>query len=231
MLVFILFVLVKSLFAYQCIELKSFRTLDCSGLGISTFPRYAGWNWVEVLILENNNITYVNLSAIMMDFPRIRYIDLRDNPLDCTKPLRAEVNISSDCLHSTVKPTAAATTSFIQRKSTRVPSPAAPRTSQVKTVTASCANVSTPSPANALTPSPSRTGENHTLLVLSVLLPACAVAFVIACFYAIRRRRRRRPSVYDKLFVLNNVCGHFSIDSLSSDSLDDEINYLQDSAF
>jgi hypothetical protein len=161
----------------------------------------------------------------------VRYIDLCDNPLDCTKPLRAEVNISSDCLHSTVKPTAAATTLFIQRKSTRVPSPAAPRTSQVKTVTASCANVSTPSPANALTPSPSRTGENHTLLVLSVLLPACAVAFVIACFYAIRRRRRRRPSVYDKLFVLNNVCGHFSIDSLSSDSLDDEINYLQDSAF
>jgi hypothetical protein len=100
----------------------------------------------------------------------------------------------------------------------------------VKTVTASFANVLTPSPANASTPSLTRTGENHTLLVLSVPLPAGAVAFVIACFYVIRRRRRR-PSVYDELFVLNNVRGHFSIDSLSSDSLDDEINYLQDSAF
>jgi hypothetical protein len=90
--------------------------------------------------------------------------------------------------------------------------------------------VSTPSPANASTPSQIRTGENHILLVLSILLPAGAAAFVIACFDAILRRRRRRPSVYDELFVLNNVRGHFSIDSLSSDSLDDEINYLQDSA-
>jgi hypothetical protein len=67
--------------------------------------------------------------------------------------------------------------------------------------------------------------------VLSILIPAGVTALVIACYYAIRRRMRRRPSVYDELFVLNNVRGHFSIDSLSSDSLDEEINYLQDSAF
>jgi hypothetical protein len=127
MLVFILFVLVKSSFAYHCIELKSFHTLDCSGLGISTFPRYARRNWFEVLILKRNNITRVNLSTIMLDFPRIRYIDLRDNPLDCTRPLiRVRVDIASDCPHSTVKPTATATTPLIQRGSTREPSPAAP---------------------------------------------------------------------------------------------------------
>ena len=216
---------------FQCIELNSFRTLDCSGLGISTFPRYAGWNWVEVLILENNNITYVNLSAIMMDFPRIRYIDLHDNPgLECTIPLCVKVDISNDCPHSTVEPTAMATTSFIQRKSISVLSPAEPRTSQVR-ITPSSASISTPSPTNASTPSPTRTGENHTLLVLSILIPTGATAFVIACFYIIRRRMRRRPSVYDKLFVLNNVRGHVSIDSLSSDSLDEEIHYLHDSAF
>ena len=233
MFVLILFMLVKLSSAYQCIEFKSFRTLDCSGLDISTFPRYAERNWVEVLILENNNLTSVNLSAIMTDFPKIRYIDLRDNPLDCTMPLiRVRVDISSDCPHSTIRPTATATTSFIQHKSTNMLSTAAPRTSQTR-ITPSSASVPAPSPANVSTPSPTRTGKNHTLLiVLSILIPAGVTALVIACLYAIRRmRRRRRPSVYDELFVLNNVRGHFSIDSLSSDSLDEEINYLQDSAF
>jgi hypothetical protein len=220
MLVFILFVLVKSLFAYRCIEFESFHILDCSRLGISTFPRHARRNWVEVLDLKRNNITSVNLSAIMTDFPGIRYIDLRYNPLDCTRPLRAGVDIASDCPHSTDKPTASATTPVIHREYTSVLSLAAPRTSQVKTVTPSFASVTTPSPANASTPSPIRTGENHILLVLSILLPAGAAAFVIACFYVIRRRRGH-PSVYDELFVLNSVRGHYSI----------AINYSQDSAF
>jgi hypothetical protein len=225
MLVFIviLFVLVKSLFAYHCIELEGSHILDCSRLGISTFPRYTTQNWVEVLILERNNITLVNLSAIM--------VDLRHNPLDCTRLLRVKIDIASDCSHPTFKPTALAITSTTHCGSISVLSPAAPRTSHVKTVTPSSASVSTPSPANISTPSPIGTGENHIPLVLSILLPAGAAVFVIACLYAIRRMRRRRPSVYDKLFVLNNVRGSFSIDSLSSDSLDDEINYLQDSAF
>ena len=193
MLAFILFVLVKSLFAYRCIELKSFHTLDCLRLGKSTFPRHARRNWVEVLDLKRNNITSVNLSAIMIDFPRIRYIDLRYNPLDCTRPLRAGVNIASDCPHFTsntvgVGPAASATTPVINRGSTSVPSPAAPRTSQVKTVTPSFASVSTPFPTNASTPSPIRTGRNHTL-VRSILLPAGVAAFVIACFYTIPEKK------------------------------------------
>ena len=229
MFVFILFVLVKSSSCNQCIELKSFHILDCSGQGISTFPRYSERNWVEVLVLKDNNITYVNVSAIMMDFPRIQYIDLRDNPLDCTMSLVCvKVNISSDCPHTTVRPTTAvATTSPAQRRTISVLSPAAPQTHQAR-ITSSPASVSTLSPANASTPSPTRTGRNHSLLLLLILVPAGAIAIIIA-FFAIRRRMRRRPSVYDQLFVLNNVRSQFSIDSLSSDSMDEEINYMQDS--
>ena len=228
MFVFILFVLVKLSSCNQCIELKSLRILDCSGQSISTFPRYQERSWVEVLVLRNNRITYVNLTAIMMDFPGIRYIDLRGNPFDCTLLLKCErVNISSDP-HTTVNPTtAAATTSFTQRRTISVLSPAVSQTSQAR-ITSSPASVLSLSPTNASTPSPTRTGRNHSLLLLLILVPAGATAIVIA-FYTIRRRIKRRPTVYDELFVLNNVRSQFSVDSLSSDSLDEEINYLQDS--
>jgi hypothetical protein len=229
MLVFILFVFVKSLFVYRCVEFKSLHVLDCSSLGISTFPHHARWNWVDVLILKKNNITRVNLTAIMMDFPNIQHINLWYNPFECTEPLRAGVDIISDCPHSTVRLTISAIyTSTIHRGYISVPGSAATRTAQVKTVTPF---FSTPSPTNASAFSPTGTDENYIPLVLSILLPAGAVAFIIVSFYAIRRRRRRRPSVYDKLFVLNRVRSHFSIDSLSSDSLNDEVNYSQDSAF
>jgi hypothetical protein len=73
-----------------------------------------------------------------------------------------------------------------------------------------------------------RPGKNHSLLLLLILVPAGVTALIIA-FFAIRRRRRRRPSGSDELFVLNSVHSQFSIDSLSSDSLDEEIYYQQDS--
>jgi hypothetical protein len=139
----ILFVLVKSSFAYHCIELEGSHILDCSRLGISTFPRYTRQKWVEVLILERNNFTLVNLSAIMVDFPNIKYIDIRHNPLDCTRLLRVKIDIASDCSHHTFKPTALAITSTTHCGSISVLSPAAPRTSHVKTVTPSSASVST----------------------------------------------------------------------------------------
>lgn len=229
MFVFILFVLVKSSSCNQCIELKSFHILDCSGQGISTFPRYVERSWVEVLILRNNNLTNVNLLAIMTDFPRIRYIDLRDNPLDCTRSLVCvKVNISSDCPHNTVNTTtAAATTSPAQRRTISVLSPAVSQTSQTR-ITPSSSGVPAPSPTNAPAPSPMRPGKNHSLLLLLLLVPAGVTALIIA-FFAIRRRRRRRPSGSAELFVLNNVHSQFSIDSLSSDSLDEEIYYQQDS--
>ena len=230
MFVLILFVLVKSSYCNQCAEFKSFHVLDCSGQGISTFPRYSERNWVEVIILNDNNITYVNISIIMVDFPRIQYINLRNNPLDCTMLLVCvKVNISSDCPHTTVRPaTTAATNSPAHRRTISVLSPAAPQTHQAR-ITSSPTSVSTLSPANASTPSPMRPSKNHSLLLLLLLVPAGVTAFIIIAFFAIRRRRRRRPSGSAELLVLNSVHSQFSIDSLSSDSLDEEIYYQQDS--
>ena len=174
MFVLVLFVLVKPSSAYHCAEFRSHHYLDCSRLGISTFPRYGKQIWVEVLDLKRNNISFVNLSAIMADFPNISRIDIRYNPLYCTRLLRVRVHIASDCPRTTDKSTAPAITSPTHRESIFVLSSTAPKTSLVKIITPSTASVPTPSPIG--------TGRNHILLLLLILLPVGATALAIACF-------------------------------------------------
>lgn len=178
---FILFVLVKLLFVYHCIESKSSGILDCSRLGISTFPHHARRNWVKFLDLKSNNITHVNLYAIMIDFPNIEHLDLRYNPLECTKPLRARgIHIKRlSSLYKQHSQSQAHTAMAIHHGSTSVLSPAAFRTSQVKIITPS---------ASVSTPSPTKTGKNH-ILILSILLPVGVITFGLVCFYVILRRR------------------------------------------
>ena len=161
MLVLILFALVKLSFAYPCIEHKSLGLLDCSRLDISIFPLHARRNWVKFLDLKRNNISSVNLSEIVTDFPNIERLDLRYNPLKCTKPFHASVYILSDCPHSNNT----ATTSVVYHGSISVSSPAASQASQVKT------------------------GKNH-ILVLAVLLPIGIIALGIVCLYFVQTRRR-----------------------------------------
>ena len=101
----------------------------------------------------------------MMDFPNIQHINLRYNPLECTEPLRAAVDIISDCPHSTVRLTISAIyTSTIHRGYISVPDSAATRTAQVKTVTPF---FSSPSPTNASASSPTGTDENYIPLVIN----------------------------------------------------------------
>ena len=52
--------------------------------------------WVRALDLRRNDIVSVNFSSLLVDFPNLQRLDLRQNPYDCASLDFIEVR--SDCV-------------------------------------------------------------------------------------------------------------------------------------
>ena len=79
----------------KCTERRSINLLDCSGLHLTSLPRFRQPKiWVESLDLKRNAIVYLNFSSLTIRFPNLRRLDVRENPFDCGSLLQRS---SSKC--------------------------------------------------------------------------------------------------------------------------------------
>jgi hypothetical protein len=66
-----------------CLEYPVIGKLDCSGENLNNVPYSKAMPWVRDADFSHNNVTVVNTMELLMLFPNIVRIDLRDNPLKC----------------------------------------------------------------------------------------------------------------------------------------------------
>ena len=147
--------------------------LDCSGENLNNIPYSKAMPWVRDADFSRNNLTVVNTTELLMLFPKIVRIDLRDNPLKC--PFTTTVKILCDC---------PPTMTTIPLPTTRL-------------------NVSTKHPHITFTTLPAvnistaiSSGNGKPNLYLFIVIPVCTIAcIVLACFlFVCVVKRRRRPS-------------------------------------
>ena len=97
-LVFLLLVLLDGKSALRCTEVERIKLLDCSGLNTKKSSRLPSPKWVEFLDLRFKKITTINATELLITFPNLRFIDIRNNPnFDCRLAKEKWVTIASDC--------------------------------------------------------------------------------------------------------------------------------------
>ena len=74
--------------------------LDCSDQGLNRLPM--PWavqkhGWVRVLDLKKNNISRINKRNVLKLYPRLVYLDLRNNPVDCSDIKFSKIKFKVDC--------------------------------------------------------------------------------------------------------------------------------------
>ena len=100
----VFFILSFSLLVIQstsiCREHRLAKALDCSGLALKDINRIttADGKWVLSLSLRRNLLVSVNITKVLLLFPNIRLVDLRENPLDCRLVRQHTIIIKSDCI-------------------------------------------------------------------------------------------------------------------------------------
>jgi hypothetical protein len=165
-----------------CLEYPVIGKLDCSGESLSKIPYSRAMPWVRDADFSRNNLTVVNTTELLMLFPKIVRIDLRDNPLKCSFTTIAE--ILSDC------PT---TMTTIPLPTTRLSvSTGHPRSTST---TLPAVNISTAVNTSTVVTS----GNGKPDLYLFIVIPVCIIACIVfACFlfvYVVKRRRRPSNSI------------------------------------
>ena len=96
MFIFLTF-LIGSSSALICQEQRKINVLDCSGLHLVLVPHFKQPQiWVRSLDLRQNDIVSVNFLSLVLDFPNLQRLDLRQNPYDCASVDFSEVR--SDCV-------------------------------------------------------------------------------------------------------------------------------------
>jgi hypothetical protein len=78
--------------------------LDCADQGLNKIPMPRAvrkHGLVMVLDLRRNNISSVHESTVLKIYPRLAYLDLRDNPIDCSDIKFSKIKVKSDCKTTT----------------------------------------------------------------------------------------------------------------------------------
>ena len=97
-LVFLLLALLDGKSALRCTEVERVKLLDCSRLNVKETSRLPSPKWVEFLHLRLNKITTINATELLITFPNLRFIYIRNNPnFDCRLAKEKWVTIASDC--------------------------------------------------------------------------------------------------------------------------------------
>ncbi len=78
-----------------CLEYSVISKLDCSGENLDHIPYSKVMLWVKDADFTHNNFTVLNTTELLVLFPNLVWLDLRDNPLKC--PPATVVEILSDC--------------------------------------------------------------------------------------------------------------------------------------
>ena len=83
--------------AAKCKKVQFVALVDCSDLGLTELPKMDKDTNIKVLDLRKNNIIAITESSLLAIFPNIVVVDLRENPLDCTKIKFTKMRVKSDC--------------------------------------------------------------------------------------------------------------------------------------
>ena len=172
-----------------CQELHDINVLDCSEMGLKDLRviYHQTFNFtVKYLLFQENMITSVNFSKLVLMFSGLQMVDLRHNPFDC-KITKTAVEVLSNCSSITY-------TSFIFGSTSTGPTSATPIHPSSTSVPKFFSSTTVPS-----TPGHSFTGSNDTRLtiILASIVPSCAfVITLILCVLRIKVRKyyRRRSN-------------------------------------
>ena len=84
----------------KCLEKRSFRFLDCSGLMLNDTVQLPAVrdSWVERLDLRMNRFVSINFTKLILAYPNLRTVDVRDNvAFDCQMSRGLRIFIRSNC--------------------------------------------------------------------------------------------------------------------------------------
>lgn len=196
--VLFVFLLIGLSFASRCIERRWIGLLDCSRLRLVSLPHIDTPNrWVKMIELSQNSLATANLSMVLVDYPNVRLIDLRQNPIVCVKTVLIRV-LLSNCISTTTT----AGTNTLASSSTNIAS------------TFSFVDISSASPTKNCK------NNDRTLILLYALPPAGALVTILVflvCFCVVRSRRR---PIDNFELVMSGVprCSESVLSASSSDS-------------
>ncbi|CAB3985434.1 Hypothetical predicted protein [Paramuricea clavata] len=163
-----------------CLEYSEIWKLDCSGGNLDHIPYSKVMSWVWAADFSHNNFTVLNTTELLVLFPNLVRLDLRDNPLKC--PPATVVEILSD------GPPTISSVTFS-------PATISLPTAQINGSTEYSPITITAFPmANISTTATSGNGKSN--LYLFIVIPVCTVVcIVLVCLLpACLTKRRRRPS-------------------------------------
>ena len=83
--------------AAKCKEVQFVGLVNCSDLGLTELPKTDKDIKVKVLDLRKNNIKAITESSVLVIFPNIVVVDLRENPLDCKKIQFTKLQAKGNC--------------------------------------------------------------------------------------------------------------------------------------
>ena len=201
----------------KCTERPSINLLDCSGLHLTSLPRFRQPKiWVESFDLKWNGIVYLNFSSLTIRFPNLLRLDVRENPIDCGSLLPAKfIEVRSDC---EPRPTALPPTTTTS-STTDLPY-AKTATTDVTFFSQHGTHFTTPHVGNA---------EDRVLLI-SLVSSFCVLKFVLLfVIWIIWKRRVCHRTDTEQFAMVNMHRFSSSSSSLSSDS--DCIIYRRESTF
>ena len=172
MFIFLAF-LIGSSSALICREQRRINLLDCSGLQLVFVPHFKQPQiWVRALDLRRNDIVSVNFSSLLVDFPNLQRLDLRQNPYDCASLDFIEVR--SDCVTPVTVVTPAITL--------------LPTRPSARYVTLTYESVPTTHHAG-------NTTKSHVLLISLVSSSVLALGFPFPLCIVLKRRNRRTNNI------------------------------------
>ena len=83
-----------------CWESTIFKLLDCSDKQVKSIDHLviSKREWVVVIDFKRNRLVSFNVTELLLAFPNLRHIDVRDNPtLDCRLLRESRIEVNSDC--------------------------------------------------------------------------------------------------------------------------------------
>lgn len=87
-----------------CDGFEDLKLLDCSARGLTSLPQFQNIpQRYASLSMMQNLLTSVNITFILSAFPSLKHIDLRGNPLNCSRYFKQHIpftlTIKTDCIH------------------------------------------------------------------------------------------------------------------------------------
>ena len=131
--------------AKRCKPVKLAGLLDCTDRSLLRVPKNRYKGVIYVLDMRRNSLSSVNEKWLLQQYPRLRLIDLRENPRICGRINLSIVNVKSDCDVATSS-SRLTTVSMPTSQQSTLPStpPSTPRTASLRHVTPSTASSTIP---------------------------------------------------------------------------------------